>query len=991
MDILHGLNEQQRCAVTSIAPVLQVLAPPGSGKTKTLTARVAYLIAHHGLQPGNMIVCTFTIKAAREMKERIRHFIGDELESRLVLGTFHSVARRYLMIYGEHINIPKNFGIADSSDSLSIIKRLTKRHGYTLEPAKARSRISRHKSTSRPKVKPTKIDIEQQEFEDLFGKYENTLRESNLLDYDDLLLRCVELLQRYPECVNNVQAVLIDEFQDTNTVQYELMRLFPQQNLSKSNSKKNTSITIVGDPDQSIYSFRSAEIENLNKMTREYPDTHVVILEDNYRSSGSILTSALEVIEQDSSRPAKRMMSTHCPGEMPVLRKLPSSGIEAFWIVLEIQRLVKMTKNLINYSDFAVLLRTASLSRQIEAALGKAGIPYRMVGGSKFFDRIEVRILLDYLRVVSQPNHTDAVVRTINVPSRKIGETTVKALLEEAEGKHWTLWKLVLSMARGQYRPMCKISTQAQKGIDAFVNVVLTTQEKLAAPQSANITIVDLLQHIMQKLSFESHIRQTYPEEFENRWDNVQELFIQASAASAGTMNGMDLESDSLVAVEGISQQDYSSAEGSLTRFLANVALSSEVEKGSDGEAVQQLTISTIHAAKGLEWPVVFIPAVYQGSIPHSRAEDTDEERRLLYVGMTRAQSLLYLSWPKKSSAGEETKPSPFVSERRMSRFFAYHGSPMTFSVAQDIARILGRVCPSPSELQEAATTVERTEDDGWLDEDESHQSASFNGFAADSGYSYSKRQKVSHSSAGGEFLGTSELVGKSSYSITNTTIPTGFITASTRKQELDVLEKNARVDALTNEVNRLDSKPTAQKSSNKRPQQGQGSILSFFAKPAQQMSNSQPVSKNVDAATRNCDLQRCISLAEPLSRIPNPNTTTRPPPPISSNFTSHKLRVMPSASRPRPVSREENGTPKRYILLSSSPTKPEDDAQVRGDSKDLQEPDDKLETARPASTLHTTTMMMQRQGPQRRTLGVRRSMVSWSAAQAQRSSNAGK
>ncbi|KAK4691938.1 hypothetical protein P7C71_g5173, partial [Lecanoromycetidae sp. Uapishka_2] len=267
--ILDGLNAAQHIAVTSPSPILQVLAPPGSGKTKTLTSRVAYLLQHYHYKPWNVICLTFTIKSSREMKERISKLIGNGIESKLVLGTFHSVCRRYLVSYGHKIGIPKSFGIADSSDTLSIIKRIIKRLGINADPRKAQSRISSSKSRGISHVElvqqnSVKKNIDLQEFIMVFGAYESQLARSNLLDYDDLLLRTVDLLRQHPSCVSNVEAVLIDEFQDTNLVQFDLMRLF---------AARNKRVTTVGDPDQSIYGWRSAEIKNLKKMQKQYPDT----------------------------------------------------------------------------------------------------------------------------------------------------------------------------------------------------------------------------------------------------------------------------------------------------------------------------------------------------------------------------------------------------------------------------------------------------------------------------------------------------------------------------------------------------------------------------------------------------------------------------------------------------------------------------------------------------------------------------------------------
>jgi DNA helicase-2/ATP-dependent DNA helicase PcrA len=371
--LLTNLNPSQNAAVSSFADTLAILAGPGSGKTHTLTSRTAWLLAQ-GLQPWNVIVATFTVKAAREMKERIGKLIGNGLESKLILGTFHSISRRYLARYGHLIEIRKDFGIADSADSLAIIKRICKRNNFLIDPKVARSRISGLKSRTSEEYAANKMpekSVEAQEFDICRAEYEEALKRSNLLDYDDLLLRCVDLLRKYPSCVTNVEAVLIDEFQDTNLVQFDLMRLFASQ---------RKRITIVGDPDQSIYGFRAAETKNYKRMLRQYPDTVTIALEENYRSSGAILFTALNVIEQDTSRVAKSLLPTHTVGTMPVLRKLANAHKEAEWIISEIQRCKGLTGDLLDLNDIAILLRSSALSRLIESALGKAGIAYRMVG-----------------------------------------------------------------------------------------------------------------------------------------------------------------------------------------------------------------------------------------------------------------------------------------------------------------------------------------------------------------------------------------------------------------------------------------------------------------------------------------------------------------------------------------------------------------------------------------------------------------------------------
>jgi DNA helicase-2/ATP-dependent DNA helicase PcrA len=326
------------------------------------------------------VVATFTVKAAREMKERIGRVLGSESERKIVLGTFHGIARRYLAAYGKHIGLDPKFGIADDVDSRAIIQRICKRLQTTtpVDPAAARSWISKKKAkgstgespgNARQVMKPpTAID---QLLEAVLADYQAQLARSNLLDYDDLLVRCVELLRNHPSCVSNVHAVLVDEYQDTNGIQYELMKLLAQA---------RQRITVVGDPDQSIYGWRSAEVRNLYRLLREFPATEEVALEENYRSSRAILALSLAVIQEDKKRYQKVLKPIRGRGARPVLRKLRSAQAEGEWMVSEILRITRMTGGLIKLQDVAILLRTAALSRHIESALGKAGIAYRMVG-----------------------------------------------------------------------------------------------------------------------------------------------------------------------------------------------------------------------------------------------------------------------------------------------------------------------------------------------------------------------------------------------------------------------------------------------------------------------------------------------------------------------------------------------------------------------------------------------------------------------------------
>lgn len=597
------------------------------------------------------------------MKERIAKLVGDGTEGKLVLGTFHSIARKYLLKYGHLVGIRTGWGIADTGDSLGIVKRILRKKKLPITDAsQIRSRISHFKARNsspmanalpqqRSTISATQTtqstqqkekNIANEDFVQIYEDYELGLEASNLLDFDDILLRCLDLLKQHPECVRNVEAVLIDEFQDTNLVQFELTRLLA----SRANR-----ITIVGDPDQSIYGFRAAEIRNLNRMLRHYPDTLVVHLEQNYRSSASILLAALEVIQQDDSRPQKPLTPTHAVGTQPVLRRLPTAEREAAWIVSEISRIRAVTGGVIGLEDVAVLVRSASLTRLIESALVKRGLAYKMVGGSKFYDRVEVKTLLDYFRVVHNLSNNDALARIVNVPSRKVGDVTIKSLVDEAEKRGKTLWEVIRSGVRGHGWRDVKISKITDKLLGDFVNIILSTQRLLHVESEPEMeegkTLVDVLEFLLKKLAYQDHLRRHYPEDWEGRWSNVTELLTQAR-----NMGSVDEGEDDLPLIDGVEQsEDVSTGlHGILGRFLSNTALSNELVEDEEKEKQGQVTISTIHAAKGLEWPVVFIPAVYEGCIPHSRSDDTDEERRLLYVAMTRAEVLLYMSVPRRNS-----------------------------------------------------------------------------------------------------------------------------------------------------------------------------------------------------------------------------------------------------------------------------------------------------------------------------------------------------
>lgn len=954
------------------------------------------------------------------MKDRIAKLLGNDTARRLILGTFHSVCRRYLVTYGHLIGVQKGFGIADSSDNMAIIKRIIKRLGLNIDAKKAQSRISSSKSKglkgpdqqngrrngALAQQLAQKKNVEQQEFCTVFEAYQSQLAKSNLLDYDDLLLRCVDLLRQHPACISNVEVVLIDEFQDTNVVQFDLMRLF---------AAKNKRVTTVGDPDQSIYGWRSAEIKNLERMQLQYPDMLTIHLKDNYRSSGAILLAADEVIQQDASRPSKPLLPTHCPGSMPVLRRVPSAEIEALWIVSEIQRTVGLTGRLLTYSDFAILLRSASLSRQVESAMGRAGIPYRMVGGKRFFDRLEVKILLDYLRVVSQPNNNDAVSRIINIPPRGLGATTVKGLLEEAETGEVALWTLLRNFTQSTTRT--KLSKAAEQGLGSFVNLILTSRNMVSNENNPN-SPETILEYIIEKLHFQHYLEKSHADDHEARWANVEELIAQASEYTIYGTNEWQ-EDDDLPNIEGLEQQRGDAAEEALAKFLANVALASELQKEEEdmegnGSLQSQVTLSTIHAAKGLEWPVVFVPSAYEGCIPHSRAEDTDEERRLLYVAMTRAQALLYISCPTKNSQREETALSPFLSTQPVGNFLVSQGPTINSGTVNDIARILRRDSPTQVQISKACETLQSMHDNLWPltgGEDAIAIGAKWSRWdSSNTSERPSKRRRMKDSDPSstegttacvnsyvvGHVGSTTTMQSSSTFSYN-----TGFISAAAQLQHVD---EHKRMGTRPSGVNKPMKMGTEGVESIKKSSLGQGggqrTLMNFLGTkggtgrrsttlenfPEGRLRNSIPCRSNISHNVTVTSLKATTNHVA----IGDLSATSRTPHlPIPEALATHRLQPLSNTNRPRPLTHEDEPLrEKPYGFLSSSPPHIEElvEGEHRQSTSELMGTIEDSEVATrhanvvPSKTFHTTEIaQIQTKGPPRKTLGVRRSMSGWS------------
>ncbi|TDZ25156.1 ATP-dependent DNA helicase srs2 [Colletotrichum orbiculare MAFF 240422] len=924
--ILATLNPAQCRAVTSNASTVAILAGPGSGKTHTLTSRVVWLVDNVGYAPSDIVVATFTVKAAREMKERIGKALGGDREKKIVLGTFHSIARRYLAAYGKRIGLDEKFAIADDADSRSVIQRICKRLQLGVDPPMARSWISKKKARGDqpPPKRSGKAMPENPDLETCYKEYQSHLERSNLLDYDDLLTKCVELLRNHPSCVANVQAVLIDEYQDTNGIQYELMRLFAQA---------RERITIVGDPDQSIYGWRSAEIKNLYRLLRDYPETDEISLEENYRSSQAILDVSLKIIQQDKRRYQKVLLPIHDKGTRPVLRRLKSSAVEAEWMVSEVRRTLLMAGKMLNQDDVAILLRSASLSRHIESALGKAGIAYRMVGGFKFYERAEVKVILDYLRVIHQPENNDAVARIVNVPRRGVGDATVKALLEEAESAKLSLWTLLTKHCRGDRAAKTNIKKAMEQKISGeLLRMVSGIRKKIAEPPTGSqyYHLVDLIENLLSQINFKRYLQDNYPEEHEARWANVQEFvslagdFMRDLSATA--------EEDRLPVVDGVQQVIENDALG---RFLANVSLASDAQKG-DAEDKPMVTISTIHAAKGLEWPVVFVPAVYNGSIPHMRSEDLDEERRLLYVAMTRAQSLLYLSCPMYSSqsggnGGERTELSPFLPSE-VHPYFRKRGPSFEPGVLKEIGRILKRESdvPTQSTVFKDMPLMERPEDDLYPENPEDASEG-------DKNRQWQRRTKPQMASAseGDSQLDASWTTSTTMEKASSFTLP-GFTTASAAQSAMRAAAKEASVSGQHAPGPRSLG---PRRGTTKRPAD-QRSLLGFVKRARSDMSDTVSVSP---AASRQA--------LQELPELPNLRAQ-RPASAIELGLDGHKLAAGRLPGRPTFAGVGEVGLKKHYANFSSSPPRQQSPGK-ENEEKDQPPPPIR---ERPASCLHATT-----------------------------------
>jgi ATP-dependent DNA helicase UvrD/PcrA len=648
--ILEALNPRQREAVEQTDGPLLILAGPGSGKTRVIAHRVGYLVRDKNVRPRRILAVTFTNKAAREMRDRVFTLVGEDLGRDITLGTFHAVCSRILRIDGEQIGVPRNFTIYDDSDQIAAVKRALEDQGVDprrIAPRAVLSAISRAKSELQGPREFAAIvaDYFQEVTSRVFLRYQDLLEQNEALDFDDILLKTVELFNEREDVLEKYADrylyVHIDEFQDTNIAQYVL---------AKQWASRHRNICVVGDPDQSIYTWRSADIRNILNFEKDFADARIVILDQNYRSTQTILDSAHSVIALNKQRKEKNLWTENPGGGPVVLHESYDEEDEALFVVEEIKRLA--ADESLAYHDIAVMYRTNAQSRPVEEALVRRGIPYRLVGGTRFYERREVKDLLAYLRVMQNPFDAVAMMRIINRPGRGIGDKTlseINRLARERTVPPYAILQMIADSERDspQYsaaengpeeasfsaRPEALAGAAEQphparpgadhpfqkRTVGALMRFLGLLNELIALSHTASLS--QLLDTVIDRTDYKPHIMSD--PDGEERWENVQQLRVVAA------------------------QYDELKPEHALASFLEDVALITDVDEYD--EKADSVTLITLHAAKGLEFPAVFMIGMEEGILPHSRSLESgnpaeiEEERRLCYVGMTRAKRHLYL------------------------------------------------------------------------------------------------------------------------------------------------------------------------------------------------------------------------------------------------------------------------------------------------------------------------------------------------------------
>ena len=621
-DLLSELNERQREAVQAIDGPLLIVAGPGSGKTRFITYRIAYLMRVVGVSPGRIAAVTFTNKAAREMKTRVESVAGFGSD-RLTIGTFHAFCARMLRQDGEALGLDRNYVIYDDADQIDVIKRSMAEvevDPKAFSPRNVQSKISGAKSQllTADGFAENTTDYFEEVVSRVYTRYEELMAQSNAVDFDDLLLKAYLLLARNEEVARKYQErfvhFMIDEFQDTNVAQYAIARLI---------AAKHRNLCVVGDPDQSIYSWRNADIRNILSFQKDFPDARLIALEQNYRSTQNILEAAARLISTNTQRVEKELFTKNVTGAPISVMEGYDESEEAQLVLREVASLTRSTNGgtaRYRLGDIAVMYRVNAQSRAFEESCLRHGVPYQVVGGMKFYQRQEVKDLAAYLKLVANPNDDVSLNRVINLPSRGIGRRTMDELTRLARDRDCSMFDAILALSPdsniGGPLVSSPFTARAVRALTDFRNLI----DELRSYAESN-NIVDLIDHVLARTGYRDYLSglDDRPDE---RLENIDEF----KAAS----------------------RDYIhlGPVGGLIAFLESVSLVSDVD--SMEEKPDLITLITLHQAKGLEYPIVFMAGMEDGLLPHSRSMDEpasmEEERRLCYVGMTRAKDRLYLS-----------------------------------------------------------------------------------------------------------------------------------------------------------------------------------------------------------------------------------------------------------------------------------------------------------------------------------------------------------
>ncbi len=634
--LLNGMNPEQAEAVQATEGPLLIMAGAGSGKTRVLTHRIAYLVLEKQVYPSNILAITFTNKAAREMRNRIDGLLGHGTGERMWASTFHSMCVRILRRDIDRIGFSKNFSILDTTDQLTVIKNVLKQ--LNLDPKKFEPRTMLNAISSAKNECITAEDFAanmnahnpyEKTVSEVYAAYAKRLQKNQSLDFDDLIMTTLTLFNKVPEVLeyyqNKFHYIHVDEYQDTNNAQYQLVQKL---------ASKFKNICVVGDSDQSIYRWRGADITNILSFEKDYPNAKVIMLEQNYRSTKRILQAANDVIQKNTSRYPKELRTDNAEGPAITLHKASDERQEAQYVVQEIQKLMQQE----NYktSDFAILYRTNAQSRILEEMFVKSNMTYTIVGGTKFYDRKEIKDLLAYLRLIANNDDDLSLARVINEPKRGIGATSFEKMARFAIDHDRTIMD---SLQEVDFMGLTPKTAQTALEFHAMINGFTQMQEYLS--------VTELVEEVLKKSGYRQMLQNDKTIEGESRLENLNE-FLSVTQA-------FEKQSD----------------DKSLVAFLTDLALISDIDSLDDDEdADGPIILMTMHAAKGLEFPVVFIIGLEENVFPHSRSNNDDdeleEERRLAYVGITRAEKRLYLTHATSRTLFGKSNynmPSRFISE----------------------------------------------------------------------------------------------------------------------------------------------------------------------------------------------------------------------------------------------------------------------------------------------------------------------------------------